>query len=189
MVLTVSANYPLITLVSMVAPSPDWFIAVNSLDLRSGNPALNNGWKDTFTVDVFAYDSGTDNGANYTSGNSPNTPVPVSMASGAPINGNKMATITFTLNSSTLSVGSVSAIENVRVYPNPATSVLNISDTTSQSIKTIELYNVLGRRVNIITSETSTTTSIDTSELPSGVYLLRLTDGSDKVSNRKVIIQ
>ena len=67
---TVSEDFPLITLVSMVAPSPDWFIAVNSMNLRSGNPLINNGWKDTFTVDVFAYDAGTDSGTDYGSANS-----------------------------------------------------------------------------------------------------------------------
>lgn len=64
--LQVSENFPLITLVSMVAPSPDWFIGLNSINLRSGNDAINNGWKDTFTLDVFAYDAGTDDGVDYT---------------------------------------------------------------------------------------------------------------------------
>ena len=35
--LQVNESFPLITLLSMVAPSPDWFIAVNSVNLRSGN--------------------------------------------------------------------------------------------------------------------------------------------------------
>ena len=39
----ISEDFPLITLVSMVAPSPDWFIAINSLTLRSGNNSVNNG--------------------------------------------------------------------------------------------------------------------------------------------------
>ena len=67
--LQVNENFPLITLVSMVAPSPDWFIAVNSVTLRSGNSGINNGWKDTFTMDVFAYDAGTDDGTDYESAN------------------------------------------------------------------------------------------------------------------------
>ena len=53
---------PLVTLVSMVAPSPDWFVGVHDLDLRSGTD-----WKQQVTVDLFTYDAGTDDGVNFTS--------------------------------------------------------------------------------------------------------------------------
>ena len=46
--ITVSEAYPLVTFLSMIAPSPDWFIAVNSISLRSGNNNINNGWEDNF---------------------------------------------------------------------------------------------------------------------------------------------
>ncbi|WP_262910762.1 hypothetical protein [Wocania arenilitoris] len=49
----VSSDYPFVSLASMIAPSPDWFIAINSKNLRSGNNAINNGWRTSFTVDVF----------------------------------------------------------------------------------------------------------------------------------------
>ena len=137
--ITVNENFPLITLVSMVAPSPDWFIAVNSLSLRSGNPGVNNGWKDTFTMDVFAYDAGTDDGTEYTSGDSPNTPVPVSMISGYPINGNRMATITFTFNSSTLSTDEFTTLNDMQIYPNPSSGKISINNVRSKSINELEL--------------------------------------------------
>ena len=33
---TVSPEFPLVTLVAMIAPSPDWFVGVDGLDLRDG---------------------------------------------------------------------------------------------------------------------------------------------------------
>ena len=60
--LAVSEDFPLLTLVSMIAPSPDWMIAVNGINLRDGG-----NWKPLMTIDLFPYDAGTDNGTDYTS--------------------------------------------------------------------------------------------------------------------------
>ena len=32
-----SSAFPLVTLVTMIAPSPDWFVGVSGLNLRDGN--------------------------------------------------------------------------------------------------------------------------------------------------------
>ena len=172
--ITVSESFPLITLVSMVAPSPDWFIAVNSLSLRSGNPAVNNGWKDTFTMDVFAYDAGTDDGTDYTSGDSPNAPVPVSMITGFPINGNKMATITFTFVSSALSTDEFTSLNDVKIYPNPSTSdELNILAKDYDNLD-YSIVTILGQEVQkgVVNSN-----QINVSRLSTGTYFLQLNDG------------
>lgn len=58
----VSSAFPLVTLVTMVAPSPDWFVGVHDLDLRQGGR-----WVDSWVVDLRAYDAGTDDGAAFTS--------------------------------------------------------------------------------------------------------------------------
>jgi len=55
-------DFPLVTLCSMVAPSPDWFVAVDGLSL------IENGeWAEEKTVTLFGYDAGTDSGASFTS--------------------------------------------------------------------------------------------------------------------------
>jgi hypothetical protein len=65
----VSLSHPLVTLVSMVAPSPDWFVGVSSLGL------LENGdWVEERVVELFPYDAGTDGGTTYQSANQPTTP-------------------------------------------------------------------------------------------------------------------
>lgn len=58
----VSKDYPLVTLVSMIAPSPDWFVGVESLNLFEEGVFV-----DKKIVSLFAYDAGTDNGPTYTS--------------------------------------------------------------------------------------------------------------------------
>lgn len=184
----VSENFPMITLVSMVAPSPDWFIAVNSENLRSGNTAVNNGWKGTYTIDVFAYDAGTDNGSNYTSANSANTPVPVSMITQAPINSNKMGTITFTYTTSTLSTESFNTIKAVKLFPNP--SLGNITIANVLHLKTIEIYNILGSKVkNIVVSSTNNSLELNLTDLSKGVYLVKLNDKNGSSRTQKLVLQ
>ncbi len=55
-------DYPLVTLVSMIAPSPDWFAGVDSLDLIT-----NGSWSSQLVVTLYGYDAGTDSGASYAS--------------------------------------------------------------------------------------------------------------------------
>ncbi len=65
----ISQQHPFVTLVSMIAPSPDWFVGV------SGLPLIANGqWLEQLVVPLFAYDAGTDSGALYTSPNSDTLP-------------------------------------------------------------------------------------------------------------------
>ena len=59
----------LVTLVSMIAPSPDWFVGVHSLDLRE-----NDDWSATIEVPLFGYDAGTDSGSAFTSPNAETDP-------------------------------------------------------------------------------------------------------------------
>jgi hypothetical protein len=67
--LTMSRDFPLMSLVTMIAPSPDWFVGVHDINLRPDGV-----WAQELIFDVFAYDSGTDSGSNYTSSNADITP-------------------------------------------------------------------------------------------------------------------
>lgn len=68
----VNRSFPLVTLVSMIAPSPDWFVGVRGLSLISDGQ-----WQDEVSVSLFAYDSGTDSGSTYASLNSDTQPAEV----------------------------------------------------------------------------------------------------------------
>jgi hypothetical protein len=70
---TISQSHPLVTLVSMIAPSPDWFVGVAGLPLRR-----DGGWVDSLTVDLYGWDAGTDDGITYESEDAPSQPhVPI----------------------------------------------------------------------------------------------------------------
>lgn len=56
----ISQSHPLVTLVTMVAPSPDWFTGVSGLALFEGGR-----WVDERRVDLYPHDAGTDGGTTY----------------------------------------------------------------------------------------------------------------------------
>ena len=67
--LVLKAEFSRITLVSMLAPSPDWFVGVSGLNL------LDNGeWLKSKTVKLYVYDAGTDDGTTYTAIDSDTNP-------------------------------------------------------------------------------------------------------------------
>lgn len=55
-------DFPLVTLVSMIAPSPDWFAGVDSLSLIEDGQ-----WVSNKVVTLYGYDAGTDSGPSYAS--------------------------------------------------------------------------------------------------------------------------
>ncbi|MBT4485025.1 MAG: hypothetical protein HOC71_15275 [Candidatus Latescibacteria bacterium] len=67
---TAHRNFHYVTLASMLAPSPDWFVGVAGLDLFSVDD-----WNGNIVVDLYLYDAGTDSGETYTAQNYP-TPDP-----------------------------------------------------------------------------------------------------------------
>ena len=93
---TVDGKNPLVSAVAMIAPSPDWFAGVGNVNLMEAG-----GWVVTKTLDVYAYDSGGDDGATYTASDVDTNPKKAtSLANGAQfVQGGRrvpVARITFT---------------------------------------------------------------------------------------------
>ena len=66
----VTAEYPLVTLLTMIAPSPDWFVGVHGLSLRDDAGQ----WRDRLDVDLFPYDAGTEEGTEFSLDNPATVP-------------------------------------------------------------------------------------------------------------------
>lgn len=79
--ITATEEFSLVTIVSMIAPSPDWFVAVENVDL------FNDGeFADNITVAAVSYDSGTDSGSSFNSGNDDTDPAEnISLITDAPL--------------------------------------------------------------------------------------------------------
>lgn len=87
-------NYPLVTLVTMIAPSPDWFVGVYGLSLLDAQGE----WQDSVVVTLYPYDAGSDDGTDYGSADiEPAVHSPITNLSGQmPFSNAPIGTFTFT---------------------------------------------------------------------------------------------
>ncbi len=86
-------EFPLVTLVTMIAPSPDWFVGVDGLSLRDEFGQ----WLNELEVVLYPLDSGTDDGATYRSPNADSSPKqPIASLKGvSPFSDQPIGTYTF----------------------------------------------------------------------------------------------
>jgi len=61
-------SHPYLSMISMVAPSPDWFTGLNDFDMRNGTGF----WFQEVILDLFPWDAGTDAGTTYKSSDDDN---------------------------------------------------------------------------------------------------------------------
>ena len=91
---TFTSDHPRITLTSMIAPSPDWFVGVSGRSLlnSSGN------WLDSLTVNLYPWDAGTENGTEFSLSNPSTNPrgVITSIRGLGKFTGEHIAQLTFT---------------------------------------------------------------------------------------------
>ena len=88
----VTKEFPLLTLVSMLAPSPDWFVGVSGMSLIE-----NGDWVTQKVVTLYVWDAGTDNGSTYVTNDSNTNPKqPIALSNFAPLDGKPVGTFTFT---------------------------------------------------------------------------------------------
>ena len=68
--IVVTTDHPRVTLLSMVAPSPDWFVGVSGLSLLDAQ----GDWLASHSVDLFPYDAGTEEGTEFSLSNAATSP-------------------------------------------------------------------------------------------------------------------
>ena len=66
----VTADYPMVSLISMIFPSPDWFVGIDSHNLCD-----NGKWRDSWNVSMLSpWDAGTDDGTTFVANDAATTP-------------------------------------------------------------------------------------------------------------------
>jgi len=112
---TITESYPLVTLVSMLAPSPDWFVGVTRLNLRE-----NGEWVPVKVVDLLVHDAGTDSGISYGSRISRPCRTPIYIKTEVPFaESNLVGTFTFELTPTDRARGNAARIAPDRTLGRP----------------------------------------------------------------------
>jgi hypothetical protein len=91
-----------------------------------------------------------------------------------PVNEANLGSVVVTAASTTTSTSKL-VNEQVEIFPNPVNDVLNIKSNTLYD--QISILNLQGQ---LLKNFSSNTNSIDLSDLPSGTYIIELTNGSNK---------
>jgi len=177
-------DFPFLTILSMIAPSPDWMIAANSIDLQDENGF----WKEEVSIDLFPYDAGTDSGPDYTSPNQVTNPIGVisSLEGIAPFSSQKMGTLTITLLG-VLGIEEQEDTNRISIYPNPSNGYITVNSGASVNQK-IMIYNTLGQLI-YGTTMTSDVQNIDLTHLDTGVYFIQNTSSKGIQPTLKLIIK
>lgn len=177
-----TSDYPLLTLVSMIAPSPDWIIGINSISLLDSE----GNWIDEIVIDLYPYDAGTDSGPDYSSPNMDTDPQdPISNLQGVmPFSTAPMGTLTLSLEG-ILAVDEL-ALENVSMSPNPATDLLMLQFPQAEFDR-VAIYSALGQQVIARRINGQQDLVLDISKLKSGVYLVHLQSTQGQTVVRKLV--
>lgn len=93
----------------------------------------------------------------------------------------KDASTSYSSNCSSLSVNDFNFKNEIKIYPNPVKSILNIE--SNKPYETIEVYTLLGKK---LLSERATA-SINISNLSSGIYLVKIIGTNDEKIIKKFI--
>ena len=91
----VDPQHPFVSLVAMIAPSPDWFAGVSNVNLME-----NGQWAASRTLELRAYDSGGDDGTTYKAADKDTNPKKPTMPAMTPhfvVNGKAVPVATVTL--------------------------------------------------------------------------------------------
>ncbi|MYF61984.1 MAG: tandem-95 repeat protein, partial [Gammaproteobacteria bacterium] len=90
----VTRTHPRVTLLSMIGPSPDWFVGVSGVSLLDGADE----WRESHVVNLFPYDAGTEEGDDFSLSNPDTSPqgVITRIAGTGPFSNVRMARLTFT---------------------------------------------------------------------------------------------
>lgn len=77
---------------------------------------------------------------------------------------------------------------NVSIYPNPVTKLINIKLTDHSRVERLILYTISGQKAKE-TLATSNDISLQVEDLPSGVYMLQINMNNGNTSTKKIVIQ
>jgi len=83
-----------------------------------------------------------------------------------------------------VSTDNVFLSDEVKLYPNPTSTMLNIQ-TYQMEVRGVEVYDLAGKRVNVSLLNSQ---SIDVSQLPSGLYSVRL-KFEEGIAVKKFVVQ
>ncbi len=76
------------------------------------------------------------------------------------------------------------SIEDIFIFPNPASNVISLSDINHSLVKNVKIYDLMGNNVVFVNQLTN---SLDISMFPQGIYIVEI-EGEEDMKMKKLII-
>jgi hypothetical protein len=180
----VDADFPNISLLTMIAPSPDWLAMIPNQKLTD----TNDDWLNSLSVDVYATDAGTDSGTTYTSSNADTNPREniSSLENTSPFSGQIIGTFVFTLEQ-ILSVRNEDLDKTIAIYPNPSMGKIFIKNFGNTVLENAEIYATNGKRLQVYTN-LNDQNEFELNKLSKGLYFLRLTSNQGNITKKVIVL-
>ena len=129
----VTTDHPRVTLLSMIGPSPDWFVGISARSLLDASDQ----WEPRVEIDLFPYDAGTEEGEEFSLSNPATNPqgVITSIRATGKFSNERMARLTFVLTESeTRPTVSLSASPDPVDEGNPVTVTATLSQALADDV-------------------------------------------------------
>jgi hypothetical protein len=79
--------------------------------------------------------------------------------------------------------------EDIKIYPNPVSNSFSIEMPAGSANTTIQVYNSLGQLMTTDAIGNNAKATIDASQWPAGIYVVRLSDGQGQYITRNIVKQ
>ena len=188
MTFEIDEAHPLVSLVTMIAPSPDWFVGVDGLGLLDAG-----GWLPERVVPLRVWDAGTDSGATYTSPNSDTDPQePIALSAAAPFAaGVPVGTFRFERLSVVAADDAPPAFSLGRVAPQPTRGAAHLGLTLAAADDvSVRVLDVLGRELARRDARLGAGThrlDLPTAGLAAGSYVVRVETAGEAQTRRLTV--
>ena len=129
----VTRDHPLVTLLSMIGPSPDWFVGIDGRSLLDASDQ----WEPRVEIDLFPYDAGTEDGDEFSLDNPATDPQGTirSIRGTGKFSNERMARLTFVLTATeTRPTVSLSASPNPVDEGSPVTVTATLSQALASDV-------------------------------------------------------
>lgn len=185
----VSEDFPLVTLASMLGPSPDWFIGVESLSMVDGDGLF----IPKITYELYPYDAGILSDNSVLIGDCCDREplsIPqenihlITTESGETIGNGSLGQLVFTAISPTLTTETSELLNSLmKIYPNPVSRTLHIQTKLALDYK-ISIFDLKGSLLYMESNKSL----IDVTQFSNGTYFLEITDKKTKNKLIKKIV-
>ncbi|MDX5583498.1 MAG: spondin domain-containing protein [Aureibaculum sp.] len=179
----VDADFQYITLISMIAPSPDWVAQINNVKLTDAT----NNWLSSISANVYATDTGTDSGTTYSSANDNTNPAVniSSLENTPPFSDQIVGTFVFTLQQ-VLLVDENSFQKSITIYPNPNEGQIQINNSGNHILRSAEIFALNGKKVKVF-NQINDLNILEFDSVMSGLYFLKLNSDKGSIVQKLII--